>query len=180
MGRSTQRIGATGYVVPGPRNRLLDSGTAGLPGRLRSRFVDRVQRVAEPDAAAVLAALVVGTRHLLTDAQWERYAATGTSHLMAISGLHVGLAAGGAYLVFLGFAGLAGSPRNAHRGAVVGALGVAVAYAALSGFAVPARRAALMLTEDKGVCRRLRLTERLGLNCANGYQNFVIAPRVNT
>ncbi|HEX5788268.1 MAG TPA: ComEC/Rec2 family competence protein, partial [Woeseiaceae bacterium] len=142
----SRRIGATGYVVSGPRNRLIDSDTAGLAGQLRGRFVERVQQVVDdPESAAVLVALVVGSRHLLSDAQWERYAATGTSHLMAISGLHVGLAAAGAYLALLVLGGAAGGAYNVHRAALVGALLFAVGYAAISGFAVPAQRASLML-----------------------------------
>lgn len=141
-----ERIGATGYVVESRRNRLLDSGTHGVIARVREHFSARLEAVVpDRDSAAVLAALVVGTRHLLDDEQWERYAATGTSHLMAISGLHVGLAAGGAYLLFAGILGLPGSPRNHHVLALGAALGVACAYAVLSGFAVPARRASLML-----------------------------------
>ncbi len=151
------RVGATGYVVTGTRNVLLDSGTATGIAALRERFVERASRVVRnPEAAAVLVALVVGARHLLSDEQWDRYAATGTSHLMAISGLHVGMAAAGAYALLTGLLGLAGGTRNFRGLALVGALACAVAYALVSGLAVPAQRSAVMLTLTAAalLCRR--------------------------
>jgi competence protein ComEC len=142
-------IAATGYVVAGHRNRLLRSPPFSQVAELRRRFVDRVIALVEdPDQAAVLVALVVGTRHLLSAEQWQRYAATGTSHLMAISGLHIGLAAGGAYLLTLFLAGVSpggARQRNHQRAAIVCSIVVASMYAAIAGFAVPARRASLML-----------------------------------
>jgi len=144
-----ERITALGYVVDGPRNHLLRSDSVAPIARLRRHFVDRVQDLLhDTEQTAVLAALVVGTRHLLSDTQWQRYALTGTSHLMAISGLHIGLAAGGAYFASLCMAALItmrGEQRNHRQVAVVCALGVALFYACISGFAVPARRASLML-----------------------------------
>ncbi len=144
-----EHVGATGYVVDSHRNRLLRPLPPSAVDQLRRRFVDRVVAlVNEPEPAAVLLALVVGTRHMLSDAQWERYAATGTSHLMAISGLHIGLAAGGAYLLTLYVAGLLAArarQRNQHRAAIACSVLVALTYAAIAGLAVPARRASLML-----------------------------------
>jgi len=140
-------IGAAGYVVSGKRNRLLGRGNLSVQERLRQQFVDRVTRlIPDRDSAAVLAAIAVGARHLISAQQWERYASTGTSHLMAISGLHIGLAAGVAYIAALLVSGLAACRGNRHEFALVVSLLTAVAYAFLSGFDVPARRAALMIT----------------------------------
>lgn len=144
-----EHIAATGYVVNSHRNGLLRPLPPNLVDQLRRRFVERVVAlIDDPEPASVLVALVVGTRHLLSDAQWQRYAATGTSHLMAISGLHIGLAAGGAYLLTLLVAGVLGArarQRNHQRAAIVCSVAVALSYAAIAGFAVPARRASLML-----------------------------------
>lgn len=141
-----ERLGATGYVVSGRHSQLLDSGTAAGVTSVRQRFVERIQQLLDDkNSVSVIAAIVVGARHLVTASQWDRYSRTGTSHLMAISGLHVGLAAIGAYLligVVLGLCGYRGNHRNA---ALVVALLVAASYALISGFAVPARRAVLML-----------------------------------
>ena len=152
-----ESIGAVAYVADSHRNQLLRSGPDGILDSMRQRFVDRALDVASnPDQAAVLAALVVGTRHLVTDAQWDRYARTGTSHLMAISGLHIGLAASGGYLLACVALGLSRFGGNQHHVAVLVAVLFAVAYALISGGAVPARRAVSMLTVAAVIvlCRR--------------------------
>ncbi len=139
-------IGATGYVVASRRNRLVDGDGGGLLLRLRQAMVARiVTTVDDRERAAVLVAITVGARHLLSPEQWERYARTGTSHLMAISGLHVGLAGAFAY-GFMSLVLAAGRIRVANR-RVAGVVAVAAAgaYTALSGFGVPAVRAFTML-----------------------------------
>jgi len=140
-----QGIGATGYVVSHSDNQRQNDVPVGLVARMRQNFVDRVsQLLPADDAAAVLLAVAVGARHRISRQQWDRYAVTGTSHLMAISGLHIGLAAGGV----LAFAWLLLAPCcryiNVRDSALVTAVLAAGIYAALSGFAVPARRALLM------------------------------------
>lgn len=140
-----ERIGATGYVVNGKRNRRLAVGESRARMRWRTRFVHRVTALIDnPAAAAVVAAVAVGARHLVAPQQWLRYSQSGTTHLMAISGLHVGLAAAAAY--YLALAGLALLRRggNLRRAALLVAMLVAAGYASISGFAVPAERATLM------------------------------------
>jgi competence protein ComEC len=141
-----ERSGATGYVVNGPHNRLLESGRPGLVLRIRQRFIERAVALAgSNESAAVLVAVTVGARHLVSADQWERYGRTGTSHLMAISGLHIGLAASGAYFVFLALAILLPGQRAPRDVALLAAFVAAAGYALLSGLALPARRAILML-----------------------------------
>jgi len=141
-----QRIGATGYVVNGRRNQRLQTDAAGGSTRWRKTFTARLTNVIDDsEAAAVIAAITVGARHLVTAEQWTRYARSGTSHLMAISGLHVGLAAMAAYLLTLIGSALLRWPGNHLRIALCTSLVVAAGYSALSGFAVPAQRSTLML-----------------------------------
>jgi competence protein ComEC len=64
--------------------------------------------------------------------------------LMAISGLHIGLAATGAFFLSWGLLAVFVRRRNVRDVALVTAIGLAFAYAELSGFAVPAKRAFLM------------------------------------
>lgn len=143
-----EQVATAGYVVNSWRNKRL--AVVALPPvqRVRKAFDDRIAAlVGDTEAAAVISAIVIGARHRLSAEQWERYAVTGTSHLMAISGLHIGLAAVGAYVVArLLSGGLVPVIRhNSHLLAIVVALFVAVAYVQVSGFALPARRAGLML-----------------------------------
>ncbi len=138
-------LGANGYVVSGPRNRLVDSGRSRGIERARTRMAERIDRLPVVDESrAVIAALTIGSRHAISSEQWERYAGTGTTHLMAISGLHVGLLAGAVYAAAASLLSLLRIPRP-HEYALVAALVSAGVYVAISGFAVPARRALLML-----------------------------------
>lgn len=137
------RIGATGYV----RRALakVDCDSDAPLARLRDRLDQRIAALLPPgDAAAALAAITVGARHRISRDQWDRYAVTGTSHLMAISGMHVGLAAAVAFVAFRLAFGSSGD-RNARDSAACAAVFCAGAYVVISGFAVPARRALGML-----------------------------------
>ena len=139
-----QRIGATGYVVAGSGNAKLDT-SVDRRSLLRQRLVDRIVKLTgENDASAVLLAITVGALHLISKEQWERYAISGTSHLMAISGLHIGLAAGGAWLLCRLVFPLLFRSVNIRDLAALAAVVAACAYAEISGLAIPARRAALM------------------------------------
>ena len=73
---------------------------------------------------------------------------TGTNHLMAISGLHIGLVAGLAYLLTLRLWSMA-APLclflAAPRAAGVASLLAAILYAALADFSIPTQRALIMV-----------------------------------
>lgn len=141
-----QGIGATGYVVSGGDNQRLDAGGTAPVATVRRHFVARLQSLLPQDAAtAVLGAITVGARQDISHADWDRYAVTGTSHLMAISGMHVGLAAGGVFLVAWAALALVRPQANLRDPALIAAVIAAGLYAGVSGFAVPARRALLML-----------------------------------
>ena len=141
-----ERLQARGYVVPGPRNRLLQSSEPSLVERTRVAIDRRIDEVvADRDAAAVLTAIGVGARHRISREQWTAFELTGTSHLMAISGLHVGLAAGVAFAVMYLLSVVVTRRGNHRTAAVVGGAILATGYALLSGFGVPALRATLML-----------------------------------
>jgi competence protein ComEC len=161
-----QEIAATGYVVGANRNILLRSALTGRD-QFRQRFVDRLTGlVSGEDTAAVLAAIGVGARHLVSAEQWDRYARTGTSHLMAISGLHIGLAASVAYMFVLVVSGVFRMPGNHHSLALLAAVAVAVFYAYVSGFDVPARRATLMIILLTGTAIWRRQTSPTLVLCA--------------
>lgn len=139
-------IVATGTVIAGQR--LARASPWSIEAR-REMLAHRLAALGRSEGTALLRALAVGDRRALDEALWERLRATGTSHLMAISGLHVGLAAGlGAalgHLIFRLFPALALILPRRHLALLFG-LPVAAFYAALAGFAVPTQRALFMLT----------------------------------
>ena len=142
-----ERVAATAYVVDSRRNALIQSGDLGPIDRLRRRAVERtVAVVTEPERAAVLSAISVGARHLVAREQWDRYARTGTTHLMAISGLHVGMVAAAGYFLAAVISGIFIRGSNHHRTSTVVALCFAIAYSVVSGLAIPAQRSALMIS----------------------------------
>jgi len=139
-----EKYQAAGYVVGGKRNRLLATGNLTRMDRFRANFIENANTAAAPNSAAVLAAIGVGARHGITREQWDKFAASGTSHLMAISGLHVGLAALAAFVA--SFACVTPLIRmNGYVTAIVIGAVCALAYSLVTGFGVPARRAILML-----------------------------------
>ena len=120
---------ATGYVVGGKRNQLLWGGAASGVDKWREQFAAQARAASESEgAAAVLAAIGVGVRHLVSREQWDRFAISGTSHLMAISGLHVGLAALTAFLVAFAILGAWPLASNTYVVAIIaGVVGLRLA-----------------------------------------------------
>ena len=139
-----EKIAASGYVVAGQRNRRVAAGDLSIVDDFKVSYINHV-RLHEEKAAPIIAAIGVGTRHLISSEQWARFSLTGTSHLLAISGLHIGLAAAAAFAVLFVVLGICRVPGNFLVSATVGAAGFAAAYAAISGFAVPSQRATVML-----------------------------------
>lgn len=144
---AAQHIGATATVQPFPRPVALPASGRVALIEARARLDDAISRaMLSHPRRGIVRGLVIGERTELDARAWEVFARTGTAHLMAISGLHVGMVAA------LGFgiaAWLARRSRlTADRAREVGVfagLAVATAYAALAGFAVPTRRALCML-----------------------------------
>jgi len=86
-----QGIGATGYLVahPPPARLAPAARSAPIEG-LRARVAAGIAAALPPGpSVAVLQGLSVGVRGNVADELWDAFAATGTAHLMAISGLHV-------------------------------------------------------------------------------------------
>ncbi len=86
-------IRATGYVRSAGENRQLDSSPMALPvQRLRHHLKQRLEvALAGTPRAGIIQALAIGERSGIDDAEWALLLVTGTNHLMAISGLHIGL-----------------------------------------------------------------------------------------
>ncbi|HEX6992850.1 MAG TPA: DNA internalization-related competence protein ComEC/Rec2 [Gammaproteobacteria bacterium] len=141
-------FGATGYVRAGER---LDTGSPSLARwwlEVRRAAAERLAAaIPDADAAALVIALAIGERFGFTDAHWLSLRRTGTSHLVAISGLHVGLVAMFAFVI-VRRAWLLLPQRLVHvdlEAAAAAAAVAAILYAALAGFAVPTLRSVVMI-----------------------------------
>ncbi len=139
---SARRVGATGSVKAGERLAVAE-GAAAWRDALRQRLLAVPARGRE----GTLAALVLGDGSGLSEADWQMLQATGTVHLLVISGQHVALLAGLLYalVVLLYRTGLWPRDWPWLPCACLLALGGALGYGALAGFEVPVRRACLML-----------------------------------
>jgi competence protein ComEC len=100
------------------------------------------------EGGALLRALALGERRGLSRAALDAVAALGIGHLLAVSGLHLGLVAGLAYAI--GRAALSRVPalagrHDTRRMALAAAFAIGTLYAALAGGGVPVRRAWVFL-----------------------------------
>lgn len=111
---------------------------AALRTRLRNHFDHQLSQFLPPSDAAIASAMLLGKRHRLDAAQQARFVETGTAHLLAISGLHVGiLASAGFWLLRLGWL-----PRSWSLTLVVIQVS---AYAWLVEFNPPVTRASILI-----------------------------------
>ena len=143
------RLRATGYVVDSRDNvKLADANGFNL-NAIRLVIKNKIQEIIDADSlAGFIPALAIGDRSGISDAQWRVLTATGTNHLIAISGLHIGLIASLAYLLVLKIWTWSLGPFvnvPASRIASAGAMFAALIYALLAGFSLPTQRALIML-----------------------------------
>lgn len=98
---------------------------------------------------SLVSSLLIGYRGEMTPDQWDVLKATGTIHLVAISGLHIGLIALGAGVVvrklLLWLPGSFPSPRHGRYLVYVSVALASIAYSLAAGFTVPTRRALVMV-----------------------------------
>lgn len=127
-------IGATGYVRELGEQQVSRSA---MLDRFRQQLSVRLAALDAP-AGELLAALAIGERSNIAPAQWNLLRDTGTAHLVAISGLHIGLVAG------LGW-WLAGAFRRPNPWRLLPGMMLATGYAVLAGFSLPVQRALIML-----------------------------------
>lgn len=142
-----KRIRARGYVREAQRLKAAADGWSF--NRARVEIAARIQALLPASPyQGILVALATGNRDRLTQTQWNLLRDTGTSHLVAISGLHIGIIAGVAFFVCRWLWSLAGITTlylAAPRFAALGAMVAAYFYAGLAGFSLPTQRALIML-----------------------------------
>jgi len=106
---------------------------------LRSKIVEGTQVNLPGPHDDLLAAILFGQRHSLPEDIQENFTRAGVGHLMAVSGLHVGLVAGFALALMRRFC------LQGHAWTVLAILAV-LGYAYLTGMRPPALRASLMIS----------------------------------
>ena len=158
-----QGIDATGYIRKSDINKQLNNSSSeslvDAANRLRgkiSQFINVIshKRIgneqsnnSDYNSFALIKALAIGEKSSISNKQWQVLTGTGTSHLMAISGLHVSLAALLAYVLTrrLVPSNVAKRVPVQHISLIAGLM-VALLYALIAGLSIPTQRAIIMLS----------------------------------
>lgn len=158
-----QGIVATGYVASkAPTHKLQHHAWAYPITQLRQRIQQNIiTAVSNHNLASIISALSIGSRSLMHSNTWNVFQATGTSHLVAISGLHVGFIAAVVFFMMSFVWRL--SERcvlwyPAKQAASMAAIIAALCYGLLAGFSLPTQRAVIMITVFLGMQLLYRAT----------------------
>ena len=143
-----QGIDATGYVVRCPCNARIGAASWRSPVlRARAWIATRIAAALPASAnLGIVQDLAVGVDEHVTADQWRTFAATGTTHLMAISGFHIAGVAFVAIAIVRALWRWVGTSAFARSDAesIVG-MATATGYALLAGFSVPTQRTLVTL-----------------------------------
>jgi competence protein ComEC len=141
-----QQLGAVGFAYGTPEVLSAGESSDGL-ANLRDYIGKAVNRHSEGPPRAVLRALMTGQRGEIRETDWEALRGSGLAHMLAISGLHVGMVAG--ILFFASRLLMALIPTLAlhypiKKYAALIAFAGAFFYMLLVGATIPTQRAVIM------------------------------------
>lgn len=147
-----QQIGGVGFFYGAPDVVEEDQPQliyhSGLFRHWRSVIGERVMEVLPGRSGAMVLALLTGQRGGITDDDMEAMRASGLAHMLAISGLHVGLFSGVVFFairLFLVLIPGVGLRFPVKKIAAVIAFSAACFYMMLAGATIPTQRAVLMI-----------------------------------
>lgn len=142
-----QGISATGYVRDTEENRIISYHSS--VNSLRFQLREAIQSLpVDEGGKALILALTLGDRSLISSQLWDRLALSGVVHLVVISGLHIGLVALLSYslgALLAKLLGLFGRPFTVRYWGSVLSLIVVIFYSAMAGFSLPTQRALIMV-----------------------------------
>ena len=105
---------------------------------LRRRLDEMLWKYVGPEEAPFASAILLGNRQQMEKSSRDKFVETGTAHLLAISGLHIGILAG-AFLLLLR------SPFFARRHCLWATIAFVIFYAWLVEFRPPVTRASILI-----------------------------------
>lgn len=141
---SANHITWTGYIKDGSYQQITTQGKGFWLTQLREQFAETISKaMINSEGLGIVLAISLGVTNHISLAQWDLFRRTGTTHLMVISGAHIGLIAG---LLFLFIERLWRRSERlclycpSQQAASIVAMIGACSYALLAGFAIPAER----------------------------------------
>lgn len=144
-----EQLGAVGYSLGAVT--ILERDESWSLGRtlatLRQRLAEHIADSIPGEAGAVATALMTGLRGAIPDHVWEDMQAAGMAHLLAISGLHLGLVAGTVFFsarILMALIPWIALRWPTKKIAALIALTAAFIYLLLTGATVPTQRAFIM------------------------------------
>jgi competence protein ComEC len=168
-----KRIGAVGYVKSSDLNQLIKSPSRWNIDRWRSQIGQGIEQYcADCLQVGLIKALTIGYRADIPVRHRKLLQDSGTAHLLAISGLHIGMISAlffglGRWIWQLGFYRIG---YNRLQFSATLAFSAGLIYAALAGFSLPTVRALIMLSVVF-----LALVFRSGINLLNSIAIAVVA-----
>ena len=142
-------IDVTGYIRHSAHNTKIHSASVTSVNYWRTALASSIDQNCSGCAQrGLIKALALGFRGDIDETQKQLLQSSGTAHLLAISGLHIGMVA----LVFYGLGrycwrlGLYRTGLNRAQTASLFAISAALSYAALAGFSLPTVRALTMFS----------------------------------
>lgn len=160
---------ASGYVIGQrslKRERDPQRGWAARLSAFRQTRADQIATSMTAPAGGIAAALLIGDRRYISEATYDLFRGSGLAHLLAISGLHMGLLCFGLIACLRGLAALIPSLAcrvPVHKFAALAGVTVGLGYVLLSGLSISAIRAFLMAM----LILAAWLIDRLGLTIRN-------------
>lgn len=140
-------IRASGYVAEGNARKIKQHFSIQT---IRQNLYDKIlESLPVTNTSHWILALALGERHNIPFDQWQILRNTGTNHLMAIAGLHIGFLSAFIYaMIFVIWRRIPFLVLKipSQHAASIAALIMAWIYSALAGFSIPTQRACLMFS----------------------------------
>ncbi|MGH1455422.1 MAG: ComEC/Rec2 family competence protein [Alphaproteobacteria bacterium] len=142
-----KQIGAVGFIYRQPE--IIKDTSFYFSGieSLRQKIANKIVTTLPPEQSGIAMALLIGQKAAIPDDDREAIKAAGLAHMLAISGLHIGIFAGTVFFViriFLSLSERIALRYSSKKIAAVFALFGAVFYMLIAGATIPTQRAVLM------------------------------------
>lgn len=132
------RIRGIYYKAQAERIRIVENGNAAWPDRLRGSLAERIRSLIRQPEAGILTAVLLGEDQELDDTVKTEFQNMGISHILVVSGLHIGL-------VYQMLCRLLSRRLPARRASAAG-IAVLWIYTMVTGSAVSTVRASILCT----------------------------------
>ncbi len=141
-----QRLGAVGFAYGAPE--ILENAKGSILSSVRESITKKIIMQTSSPEQSIILALMTGQRKAIIDEDWDAMRELGLAHMLAISGLHVGMVAGVLFffsrIIMAGFCNFALHHPIKKYAAIIALIG-AFLYMLIVGATIPTQRAVIMV-----------------------------------